>query len=66
MTKANSNDDPATRWGEAPPNAVEAVGLHKTYAASGKQPPKTALHGVDIGVARGAMLGQRGPHRAGE
>lgn len=49
-----------------PDNAIEVRGLEKTYAGSRKSPPKTALHGVDLVVPRGAMFGLLGPNGAGK
>jgi ABC-2 type transport system ATP-binding protein len=49
-----------------PDNAIEVRGLAKTYAGSGKAPPKTALNGVDLVVARGSMFGLLGPNGAGK
>ncbi|GAD58853.1 ABC transporter ATP-binding protein [Brevundimonas sp. BAL450] len=49
-----------------PDNAIEVRGLEKTYAGNRKSPPKTALHGVDLVVPRGAMFGLLGPNGAGK
>lgn len=49
-----------------PDNAIEVRGLAKTYAGSGKAPPKTALNGVDLVVPRGSMFGLLGPNGAGK
>ncbi|MBX3476760.1 MAG: ABC transporter ATP-binding protein [Brevundimonas sp.] len=50
----------------APANAIEIRGLKKTYAASRKAPPKTALKGVDLTIPRGSMFGLLGPNGAGK
>lgn len=50
----------------APDLAVEIRGLTKTYAARGKQPAKTALHGIDLLIPRGSMFGLLGPNGAGK
>ena len=49
-----------------PANAIEIRGLKKTYAASRKAPPKTALNGVDLVIPRGSMFGLLGPNGAGK
>ncbi|MFN3536658.1 MAG: ATP-binding cassette domain-containing protein, partial [Brevundimonas sp.] len=49
-----------------PDNAIEVRGLEKTYAGNRKSPAKTALHGVDLVVPRGAMFGLLGPNGAGK
>lgn len=50
----------------APDYAVEILGLTKTYAARGKMPPKTALHGINLQIPRGSMFGLLGPNGAGK
>lgn len=50
----------------APKNAIEIRGLKKTYAGSKKSPPKTALKGVDLEIARGSVFGLLGPNGAGK
>ncbi|MRH19656.1 ABC transporter ATP-binding protein [Rhodovulum strictum] len=47
-------------------NAIEIEGLTKTYAASGSQPPKQALKGVDLAIPAGAIFGLLGPNGAGK
>ena len=49
-----------------PANAIEIRGLKKTYAASKKAAPKTALNGVDLVIPRGSMFGLLGPNGAGK
>ncbi|MFV2051837.1 ABC transporter ATP-binding protein [Aliiroseovarius sp. YM-037] len=47
-------------------NAIEIEGLVKTYAASGNQPPKQALKGVDLAIPEGSIFGLLGPNGAGK
>jgi len=49
-----------------PENAIEARGLVKTYAASGGNPPKRALRGIDLDVPAGSIFGLLGPNGAGK
>jgi ABC-2 type transport system ATP-binding protein len=49
-----------------PDHAVEIRGLTKTYRASGKAQPKTALDGVDLMIPRGSLFGLLGPNGAGK
>lgn len=46
--------------------AIEARGLQKTYAASGKAPEKQALMGLDLTVPKGSIFGLLGPNGAGK
>ncbi|TCM82577.1 ABC transporter ATP-binding protein [Rhodovulum steppense] len=47
-------------------NAIEIERLTKTYAASGGQPPKPALKGVDLAIPAGSIFGLLGPNGAGK
>lgn len=49
-----------------PDYAIEAVGLEKTYRASGKLPKMRALKGIDLNIRRGAIFGLLGPNGAGK
>jgi ABC-2 type transport system ATP-binding protein len=49
-----------------PDFAIEAEGLFKTYPATKTMPPKEALRGVDLKVARGSIFGLLGPNGAGK
>jgi ABC-2 type transport system ATP-binding protein len=46
--------------------AIEARGLQKTYAASGKAAQKQALQGLDLTVPKGSIFGLLGPNGAGK
>ena len=50
----------------APDYAIEAEGLEKVYAASGKMPEKRALKAIDIKIPRGQIFGLLGPNGAGK
>ncbi|MDO5633134.1 MAG: ABC transporter ATP-binding protein [Paracoccus sp. (in: a-proteobacteria)] len=47
-------------------NAIEITGLSKTYAGSGKAPPKQALTGLDLTIRAGSIFGLLGPNGAGK
>jgi ABC-2 type transport system ATP-binding protein len=49
-----------------PDFAIEAESLFKTYPATRQTPPKEALKGVDLKVARGSIFGLLGPNGAGK
>ncbi|MEZ5905409.1 MAG: ABC transporter ATP-binding protein [Geminicoccaceae bacterium] len=49
-----------------PAYAIELKGLRKVYRASGGQPGKEALKGIDLQVPRGAIFGLLGPNGAGK
>ncbi|MDO5657130.1 MAG: ABC transporter ATP-binding protein [Paracoccus sp. (in: a-proteobacteria)] len=48
------------------PNAIEITGLRKIYAASGNQPAKEALRGIDLTIRAGSIFGLLGPNGAGK
>jgi ABC-2 type transport system ATP-binding protein len=50
----------------APDYAIEAIGLEKTYRASGKMAEKRALNAIDLKVRRGSIFGLLGPNGAGK
>ncbi|MEM1342086.1 MAG: ABC transporter ATP-binding protein [Pseudomonadota bacterium] len=50
----------------APSYAIEIDGLRKTYGASGAEPEKEALKGVDLRIRAGAIFGLLGPNGAGK
>jgi len=47
-------------------NAIEIRGLRKTYAASGREPEKQALKGIDLDIPDGSIFGLLGPNGAGK
>ena len=49
-----------------PDYAIEAIGLEKTYRASGKLPEMRALKGIDLKIERGSIFGLLGPTGAGK
>jgi ABC-2 type transport system ATP-binding protein len=46
--------------------AVHVERLVKTYAATSRTPPKTALAGIDLAIPRGSLFGLLGPNGAGK
>jgi ABC-2 type transport system ATP-binding protein len=55
-----------TQTDALPDDAIAIRGLRKTYAASKKAAPKTALDGVDLTIPRGSIFGLLGPNGAGK
>jgi len=49
-----------------PDAALKTVALAKTYAASGKEPPKKALKDIDLEVPVGSFFALLGPNGAGK
>lgn len=49
-----------------PENAVELIGLAKTYAGRKGEPAKEALRAVDLGIPSGSIFGLLGPNGAGK
>jgi ABC-2 type transport system ATP-binding protein len=54
------------RPADAAPPAVRVEKLVKTYAATSRTPPKTALAGIDLAIPRGSLFGLLGPNGAGK
>lgn len=48
------------------PPAIEIANLAKTYAASGSNPPKQALKGLNLQIPAGSIFGLLGPNGAGK
>lgn len=48
------------------PPAIEISNLTKTYAASGSNPPKQALKGLNLPIPSGSIFGLLGPNGAGK
>jgi len=61
-----ARDSAAVSQESLPANAVEVVGLGKTYKGSGKSEAKRALEAVDLGIPRGSLFGLLGPNGAGK
>ncbi|MEM9044551.1 MAG: ABC transporter ATP-binding protein [Pseudomonadota bacterium] len=49
-----------------PENAIEVVGLNKTYPGHRKNPPKEALRDLHLGIPTGSIFGLLGPNGAGK
>lgn len=47
-------------------NAIEIVGLNKTYKATKRTPEKVALKDVHLGIPKGSIFGLLGPNGAGK
>ena len=51
---------------KTPENAIETVGLCKTYAPAGGNPPLEALKDVSLSIPSGSFFGLLGPNGAGK
>ncbi|MDP3659457.1 ABC transporter ATP-binding protein [Phenylobacterium sp.] len=51
---------------DLPDNAIEIIGLVKTYPATKTTPQMHALKGVDLAIPRGSIFGLLGPNGAGK
>ncbi len=49
-----------------PDFAIATAGLNKSYAGSGRRPPKHALIDIDLQIPRGSLFGLLGPNGAGK
>ncbi|MCB1784345.1 MAG: ABC transporter ATP-binding protein [Alphaproteobacteria bacterium] len=47
-------------------NAIEILGLNKTYKATRRMPEKVALRDVDLSIPKGSMFALLGPNGAGK
>src|SRR4051794_35203739 len=65
-TAPTSASAPAIATTPLPAQAVEVLGLTKTYKASGRSPAKEALKGIDLAIPRGSLFGLLGPNGAGK